>query len=145
MAAITMPAGRYYVGDLCYVLDNKWDEVCSLTIAGNQANEGKYTLSDGTDFVMFHTAYGDGAYNGNDGFVYAVDSGTIGMVSVDALGSKADDAKAAKLGNIVEFTGGDFLCENIKGDMYFGHLNIDTDPSYEEDEDQEWEDEEEVD
>lgn len=26
----TMPAGRYYVGDLCYVMDDVWDEVCDL-------------------------------------------------------------------------------------------------------------------
>lgn len=27
-----MKAGTYYVGDLCYVLHEDWDEVCSLII-----------------------------------------------------------------------------------------------------------------
>lgn len=25
---MTMPAGRYYIGDLCYVMHDEWDEFC---------------------------------------------------------------------------------------------------------------------
>jgi hypothetical protein len=27
---MTMPAGRYYIGDLCYVMHDEWDEACAL-------------------------------------------------------------------------------------------------------------------
>ena len=28
------PAGKYYVGDLCYVMHDEWDEVCGLFFKG---------------------------------------------------------------------------------------------------------------
>ena len=34
---MTMPAGKYYIGDLCYVMsDKEWEEFCSLTIKDNK-------------------------------------------------------------------------------------------------------------
>ena len=27
---MTMKAGNYYIGDLCYVLHDEWNEVCEL-------------------------------------------------------------------------------------------------------------------
>ena len=53
----TMKAGRYYIGDLCYILDEKdWQEVCSLTFpfdtdyhkdVANVEIGGKFTLKIG--------------------------------------------------------------------------------------------------
>ena len=40
---MTMPAGRYYIGDLCYVMsDEEWDEFCSLTIKDNKCFDGEF-------------------------------------------------------------------------------------------------------
>lgn len=136
-----MPAGRYYVGDLCYVLHDEWNEVCDLTIKGHECLDGGFTLKDGRQFVMFGTAYGDGVYLGSDGKEYAVDSGTIGCIQMD----NAPDANG--LGHIVEFKE-EFDCKSLpgynanRGNLFFGNLNINTDPEPEEEEEYEEEDEE---
>ena len=32
-----MPLGKYYIGDLCYVMsDEEWEQVCRITIVGNK-------------------------------------------------------------------------------------------------------------
>lgn len=133
---ITMPAGRYYVGDLCYILHNEWDEVCSMVL-GNNHVEGAFTLTDGRQFVMFSTAYGDGVYLGTDGFEYAVDSGTIGCITVpeDFMNPHPN------LAQIKVYTE-EFNCKLIGGVMTFGTLAIDTDPEDEDDDDY-WRNEEE--
>ena len=44
---MTMPAGKYYVGDLCYVMtDEEWEEFCGITINGNKCIDGEFQLSD---------------------------------------------------------------------------------------------------
>lgn len=83
-----MEPGRYYIGDLCYVLrDEKWEEVCNLMFP-DEDREGKhgiFTLKDGTKFAIFPTMYGDGQYYDREGNTYGVDSGTIGCVLADNL------------------------------------------------------------
>ena len=58
-----MPAGRYYVGDLCYVMHPQWDEFCQKTISGHNVLNGEFTLSNGVRFGTLRTQYGDGCYN----------------------------------------------------------------------------------
>ena len=84
----TMEAGLYWIGDLCYVLDDVWLEVCDLTLSdadNPRGKEGIFTLKDGRKFAMFTTAYGDGAYSDKDGYCYYVDSGTLGCILVSSL------------------------------------------------------------
>ena len=57
-----MKAGTYYIGDLCYVLDDCWDEFCSLTIVGDKVLDGEFNFADGTRFATFTTRWGDGTY-----------------------------------------------------------------------------------
>ena len=41
---MTLLAGEYWVGDLCYVLGDRWDEVCNLIINGREiVNGGVYS------------------------------------------------------------------------------------------------------
>lgn len=76
-----MPAGRYYIGDLCYYFqDDEWTEVCELTIKDNECIEGEFEMRDGRRFAMYGTAFGDGTYKDQIGRSYCVDSGTIGCV-----------------------------------------------------------------
>ena len=42
-----MPAGKYYIGDLAYVMHGEWDEFCDLTIKGNSLSNGEFSLKDG--------------------------------------------------------------------------------------------------
>lgn len=78
-----MKAGMYYIGDLCYVLDNKdWDEVCELTIDGHKCLSGEFQFKDGRRFAMYNTKFGDGVYQDQFGNRYCVDSGSIGCILI---------------------------------------------------------------
>ena len=93
-----IPAGRYYIGDLCYGLpDTIYDYVFGGTVydAGFYKNEERNTF-----FFLGNTYGGDGDYKGSDGFHYSVDSGTIGICPVELL-SYEDDVKG--LGKIYSF------------------------------------------
>jgi len=136
MKDITMPAGRYYIGDLCYVLrDEVWDEVCGILSSLDRGYDGKFTLKDGRNFVIFGTAYGDGCYNDFMGRRYFVDSGTLGCVEVP------DDFEGFK-GSIIAKFDAEFPCYKENAVITFGHVSIDTDPRDEEEE-KEYEDDEE--
>ena len=118
-----MPPGTYYVGDLCYVLGDRWDEVCDLVIGeGHSCRQGKFTLSDGTEFVMFNTKYGDGEFRDLDGLRYPVDAGSIGAVLNDKI---TDENADRQLGQILTF-GSNFSCFSDDGEIHFGAVVIDT-------------------
>ena len=95
----TFPAGWYYVGDPCYLTENKTLEI-----------------------IWSHdTAYGDGIYRDNKYNFYHVDSGMIAVVPVDSL---PDDAEI-QWGNIARFRK-PFSCEYSKGTFKIGSLRIYT-------------------
>lgn len=75
-----MPAGTYFIGDLCYVMHDEWNEFCNLTCDGPSVLDGEFTLSDGRKFVTQSTAYGDGCYSDSSGGKYPVDAGLIGCI-----------------------------------------------------------------
>lgn len=116
---MTMPAGKYWIGDLCYVLKDQWDEVCSLTINGNDCLEGEFTLADGTRFATLGTAHGDGEYLDATGHHYPVDSGTIGCV----LAELVDDKMSG--GHVLEIPY-EFEPRSSGGFLRFGWVVIDT-------------------
>jgi hypothetical protein len=135
-----MQAGNYYVGDLCYVLHDEWDEVCDLTIKGNQCLDGEFTLKDGRKFATYGTMWGDGLYKDNHGKKYSVDAGLIGCILLNDI-DLLNDSNFLHGGQVVEFpidfvTGGGRGEEGWSGTIQFGSLVIETNP----DED-EWEDE----
>ena len=127
-----MPAGRYYVGDLCYVLNDVWDEVCELSLF--ECEGGPFTLKDGRQFIMYGTAYGDGCYPSSDGKLYSVDSGTIGCVIMNDSDITPEIQKILDggLGHLVHFpenfeTKNDTIPYGTqKGIIHFGSLIINT-------------------
>ena len=131
---MTMPAGRYYIGDLCYVMHPEWDEACALSFppgASGQGVEGEFTLADGRRYASFGTAFGDGEYYNNMGTSHYVDSGSIGCIRMEDI---RDDeySNIETLGAIVEFTQ-PFEVEKVgRGLLRFGHVEIETDSVYEE-------------
>jgi hypothetical protein len=131
MDPIKLAAGIYYIGDLCYVLSNRWDEFCDLTIDGNNCKEGAFTMADGTQFVTFGTAYGDGTYLDQEGNEYPVDAGLIGCVLAD----KVDSDARLSLGKVHTFEN-DVWAYSDGTVLTFGHVSIDTDPSFEEEEEE---------
>ena len=131
-----MPAGQYYIGDLCYVMHDEWDEVCELFFAGRNdygCNQGKFKLKDGREFVSFNTMYGDGSYFDKLGYRYDVDAGLIGCIAVDNIKEPLPEASGFRL---VTFTD-EFECDAEDGILFFGGVHIDTDP------DPEWDEEDE--
>jgi hypothetical protein len=104
MNGIKFPAGTYYVGDLCYVMNHRWNEICKLTIIGNDCYDGSFNLPNGTRFAMFATKYGDGSYPDTiSGQKVAVDSGTVGIVAVKDTTWIERVVEDQKLGMIVTF------------------------------------------
>ena len=132
---MTMPAGRYYIGDLCYVMHDEWSEVCDLFFPASSypgQTEGEFTLKDGRRFASFGTAYGDGVYRSNIGTDHAVDSGSIGCIRVEDINDTTYDADRIKeLGAIVEFAQ-PFEVSEDQGLLIFGHVQIETADSEEE-------------
>jgi hypothetical protein len=128
-----MPAGKYYVGDLCYVMHDEWDEVCGLFFkdrTDHGCNEGVFTLKDGRKFASFNTAWGDGEYYDVQGRAYGVDAGLIGciqMLDIDLL----NPSNFTRGGQVIDFPS-DFAVSSVDGEICFGAVRIDTDPDYEE-------------
>ena len=120
-----IPAGRYYIGDLCYALpDTIYDYVFGGTVydAGFYKNEDRNTF-----FFLGNTYAGDGDYKGSDGFHYSVDSGTIGICPVELL---TNENHVKSLGKVYSFKG-PVQCSAINGvfkfySLYEYHLIIDT-------------------
>ena len=142
---MTMPPGEYYIGDLCYVLDDRWNEVCDATIVEKTCLDGEHALKDGALFAMYGTAHGDGEYLDDDGNAYPVDSGSIGCIDLMHLPEyyreKRDKIDSdGGLGHVRVFDSS-FKTGCVDGVIVFGRVRIDTDPEYEADEDEDYPDE----
>ena len=130
---MTMPAGKYYVGDLCYVLHDSWDQFCDITIQHPKVLNGEFSFKDGRRFATYCTKWGDGSYEDQFGRDYSVDAGLIGCISIEDI----DDGQRALAeavgprfgGQIMEFAES-FECYERDGKIHFGEIVIDTDPSY---------------
>lgn len=79
---MTLPPGTYYIGDLCYALnDTLYD-----TVFGPQYRDGYYCSQTNPSDVFMMGRTDDGLYYGTDGKDYAVDAGIIGIASESTLG-----------------------------------------------------------
>ena len=149
---MTMPAGRYYVGDLCYVIndDKVWSEICELTMPYNSKTketdykDGEFTLADGRRIVIYSTKYGDGGYRSNIGTYHSVDAGVIGAILESECDSKYENIN--NLGAFVDFpepwehSGGRWTnYDGWDGVIHLGHVAIATGDTEDEDEDEELE------
>jgi hypothetical protein len=137
---MTMPAGKYYVGDLCYVMHPEWKEVCRLFFppyAPPKGVEGEFTLADGRRFASFATAYGDGEYRSSINTLHSVDSGSIGCILLsDIRDNQYSLERLQELGAIIDFEA-PFEVEADYGLLKFGNVLIETAG------DDEWEEEDE--
>ena len=132
-----LDAGRYYVGDPCYVINERWHEYLDCWYEDEPF--------DGHPVAMFHTQYGDGVYRGSDGYGYSVDAGLIGVVP-DALIEYPCEGQTPidLLGSIVDFEE-PFTCTRTgNGTLKFGHITIETGGTDdEEEEDDDWDEDDE--
>ena len=134
---MSMPAGEYYIGDLCYVMtDEEWNEFCSITIDGMKCIDGEFQMKDGRRFATYGTAWGDGVYHDQYGYSYSVDAGLIGCILTKDI--KAEKHKnLLDLGAVMTFdnsfvTSGGRGEKDWEGVIQFGHIMIETNPVYEE-------------
>ena len=132
-----MPAGEYYIGDLCYVMTSEeWLEFCDITTQGTRVIDGEFQLKDGRRFATYGTMYGDGVYYDHYGHSYSVDAGLIGCIKIEDIKAKKYD-NLLNLGAIQKFdtefvTGGGRGEPGWEGLIQFGHVVIETDPAEEE-------------
>jgi len=132
---MTMPAGKYYIGDLCYVMHDEWDEAVSLMFPpGHEGRgvDGEFVLKDGRRFANFGTRWGDGTYISNIQTRHLVDSGSIGCIRVEDIRDDTYD-NIETLGAVVEFDQ-PFEVSEDAGLIRFGEVAIETNPEYEYDE-----------
>jgi len=140
----TLPAGTYYIGDICYVLD----DVIYESVFGETGYEEGLYMKDSEQFLVGQTFCGDGEFSGSDGCKYAVDAGVIGIVSEGLISSDPDSGKDTNGGKVYTFSS-DVLVTMEKGVFTFEsegiYLRINTGYEEEEDEDEDEDNEDEGD
>lgn len=132
--AVTFPAGVYYIGDLCYVINEKdWEELLEQSGHLGLDFDSDQWFGKFKKFGLFvgSTAHGDGMYYDNRGGTYAVDSGTIGII--DATWPDVNESEIEMLGCIVHFHQDFKVQMPERGLFHFDGLTIDT-----REEDEEW-------
>jgi len=95
-----LKAGTYYLGDPCYAIANKqWGKFTDKTIGERKMGVTfEITINGKTGQCWAdYTAYGDGGYDGSDGVVYGVDSGSIGLVPVELMENPEDFEDGSKV------------------------------------------------
>lgn len=97
---------KFWVGDMAYSIKDTsyygiWGEK-------NDFADGAYTDTNGYEFAVVGTAYGDGQYygrrNGKIIFVFPVDAGNIGIADVEAC-DQIEYSVQKELGMVIEFSG----------------------------------------
>ena len=121
----TVQSNEFWVGDPCYVLsDDIYDNIW-----GKEYNyqDGLIDCGNGLSFEVHGTAYGDGCYEGSNGFMYCVDSGTIAVIPKELV-VKEDGIDS---GSLHKSTSGKIEYDNGVFRIEFDNetLEIDTDPS----------------
>lgn len=125
-----MSAGKYYIGDLSYVMNKQWEDVCHLMFSSLE-EDGEFKLENGICFASYSTYAGDGNYLDLSGRQYSVDAGLIGCIRVEDI----DDEKAdLEGGQVIEFKE-PFETFSEDGHIVFGHIEINTKGSDEEESD----------
>ncbi len=111
-----IPAGQYYIGDPCYAVKREdWDYLLKQTSCFDREIG---MLPDGGLVLAYPTEDGDGLYDDNEGNVYPVDSGLIGLVPVAS-------AKPDCMSRTVLFDA-PTICRRDGGKLCFGKTVIRT-------------------
>jgi hypothetical protein len=92
-----LPAGEYYIGDLCYgMADEVYDVVWGNTFG---YTSGLYETPSRSHIFAMGSTGGDGSFPGSDGNEYSVDAGIIGIMSTNLLkGTKEEFLSGSRFG-----------------------------------------------
>jgi hypothetical protein len=77
-----LKAGKYFIGDPCYIFEDNWEQV--LRDTNYFKNSNKYKIF-GQECYVGDTKHGDGCYTDNKGRQYGVDTGLIGVLPATLL------------------------------------------------------------
>lgn len=125
----SLPAGEYFVGDPCYAIPNdEWDAFLNEGFFPAEDAEQNVFEYKGMKVFAHYTKYGDGSYLGSDDRRYAVDSGSIGAVPIELCG-KYSREELERLGRIMKYDA-TFFVDYDEGLFTIGDVDIDTDPSW---------------
>lgn len=127
---VTLPPGKYYIGDLCYALK---EEIYDKVYGGQGYEDGLYTSTLGS--FMMHGTGGDGCFKGSDGYDYPVDAAHIGIASLACCNpeDKIYGGKVFTFTSPVECKFNDTAFTFYAGDFYLRISNWgDYDTDYEE-------------
>jgi len=103
----------FYIGDICYVLADNiysliWGDIYDYSMPKDGFIVPKGTMVNNLplerDFVVCveSTAYGDGEYYDNNGHIYPVDAGVIGVVPLELC---CKQQNGLHLGRVIEVLG----------------------------------------
>lgn len=108
MVELKSQRGKFYIGDPCYALSDE-----DYEIWGEKFNfRSGVCKINGIDFAVYETEFGDGEFEGSDGFSYSVDSGTIAAIPIELVGKNFES-----LGKIVN-------ANELKLDYFLGEFKI---------------------
>lgn len=127
---VRVPPGRYFLGDPCYPVRYEDRRAVYEDADGGWDNDDFVLVFPGGHQVLqAPTQWGDGTYFGTDGVVYAVDSGTLGLVPEALFDTetinKPGRVPLERLGRIVDLTEAT-LARREKGVFRLGNIVIDT-------------------
>lgn len=127
----TLPAGTYYIGDCCYVFathpDIDWVADFCAQFWDDAGEEIKLL---GLEVVAYGTAYGDGSYPSNIGYLFPVDAGLIGCTPESLWVGEGEPFGCKKI-TFKE----PFVCSSDgEGRLNFGGVFINTTDEFEEEE-----------
>lgn len=118
-------AGKYYIGDPCYIFDQSWNQVLDETDFFNKEPQELF----GDQICCGSTAYGDGEYKDNLGNSYYVDAGLIGILPVSLLLidlKYTEEQVIQEEGMHIHEFKEDFEVEIDHGIFHFGSIVINT-------------------
>ena len=128
-------AGKYFIGDLSYVLPRKdWMKLCEGLFSRGDEDTG-FKIR-GRDVFVAGTAYGDGEYKDADGNMYSVDTGTLGIAPLELCNQKYIKDIIENGGGQIESFARAFEVSASGGRFQFGHVLIATDGSDDEEADE---------
>jgi len=137
---LVLAAGKYWVGDPCYVFPNdNWSDFCNVMMGGH----GNVYVENGIKFFVAGTAHGDGEYelrlNGDTIGQCPVDAGMLSVVPAALL----KRWKSEKNRTVLKDFGGVWIeltalagISQSGGDISFGNYTLNTSGNDEEDEDE---------
>lgn len=119
---VSVPAGRYFLGDPCYTVPSTlWGKLLESCDYFDQPI-GKV---NGHKVLAFRTAHGDGLYTDQNDHQYPVDAGLIGLVPEALVDTEKLSNYRLNVGKWVDVPHY-MVCTGSDGLMEFGNTTINT-------------------